>query len=173
MDKENIPGQAKHLSVEWLLRNYDCLRLTKAKKGGKMRPYMHCDVCKVYEHVAKFTSKNGLVFMSNGVRVDGQDKLQRVLTHLDSKHHSEAVSAKRNQELWISRSEDHTWRKYLNYQHRELVQLLLRMAMDVYNDSLHDTIPAWNWASRSLTQCRSDQFVDSINDGGKKFNFIT
>lgn len=104
--------------------------------------------------------------MSNGVRVDGQDKLQRVLTHLQSKHHTDAVSAKRSNELWISRSEDHVWRKLLNCQQRDLIQLLLRMAMDIYNDSLHDTFPAYNWAARSLTQCRSDQFVNSINEGG-------
>lgn len=176
LDKENIPHSNRiesnlvgtnKLSVEWFLKNYgECLSLTRSKIDGKTRPFLHCNVCKEFENVAKSTSKNGSVHIANGMRVDSQEKLQRVMTHLNGKSHNDALLAKKNHELWINQSEDHVWRKYLNVQYRELVELLLRMAMDIYNDSLHDTLPAWNWATRSLTHCRSDQFVNSINNEG-------
>lgn len=181
VDKENTVPRSdsgtlvsvKKLSIEWFLRNFDCLSLTKVIVNGKLRPILKCTVCKEFEKVAKNTSKNGSVYMADGVRADSQDKLQRVLDHLNGKSHSDAVLAKQNQELWINRSEDHIWRKYLQSQHRDLVELLMRMAIDVYNDSLHDTLPAWNWAARSLAQHKSDQLVTCINENGDTGFFIS
>lgn len=177
-DKENINQSnaspligTEKLSIEWFLKNYDCLRLTKNKIDGKTRPFLHCNVCKEFENVAKHNSKNGSVYMANGIRVDSQERMRRVVTHLNGKNHNDALLTKQNHELWINRSEDHVWRKYLSVQHRDLVELLIRMAMDVYNDSLHDTLPAWNWPARSLTQCRSDQFVNAIQNKGESLMF--
>ncbi|KAJ6646723.1 hypothetical protein Bhyg_01936, partial [Pseudolycoriella hygida] len=38
------------------------------------------------------------------------------------------------------------------------------MAIDVFNDSIHDTLPAYNWPARSLVQFRCDQIVASIQE---------
>lgn len=160
------------LSIEWFIQNYDCLILTKVRVNGRLRPFLHCNVCKEFEHVANVNSKNGSVFVADGIRVDSQEKLQRVLNHLNGKSHKDAILAKQNHELWINRSEDHIWRKYLKNQHRDLVELLIRLAIDVYNDSLHDTLPAWNWAARSLAQHKSDQLVKCFDEGGDSYSFL-
>lgn len=76
--------------------------------------------------------------MAEGIIVDSQEKLERVLNHLNGRSHADAASA----------------RKCLQIQHRDLVEFLTRMAVDVYNDSLHNSLPAWNWAARSLAQHR-------------------
>lgn len=72
-DKENIPQRnaspligSINLSVEWLLKNYDCLSLTRDKIDGKIRPFLHCNVCKQFENVAQHNSKNGSVYMAKG-----------------------------------------------------------------------------------------------------------
>lgn len=135
-----------------------------------MRPFIHCTICRDYETVAKLHSKTGIVQISNGVRVDSQEKLQRVVAHIEGVSHVEASKAKIQHDLWNLRSEGHTWVKLFTKENRELTNLLIKLAMDVYNDSLHDTLPAYNWASRSLVQIRSDQIIKSVADKGKFYH---
>lgn len=140
--------------------------MTKKKENGKIRPFIHCTICRDFEAVAKSHAKNGTVAISSGIRVDNQEKLQRVVDHIEGKSHVEAANAKIQHDLWNLRSESHVWRKFLNDENRELINSLIKLAMDVYNDSLHDTIPAYNWAARSLTQIRGDSIISSIKDDG-------
>src|SRR5687768_16156600 len=91
------------LSAVWLQDNFDCLELTKKKESGKLRPYMRCKICQECEAVARKYS-NGSLPLIAGIRVDSQQKLQRVVDHLDGKSHDEAVKAKVQHELWNARS---------------------------------------------------------------------
>lgn len=149
-----------------MIANFEFLVLTKKKESGKMRPFIHCEICRDFEAVAKSHAKNGTVAISSGVRVDNQEKLQRVVDHIEGKSHVEAAKAKVQRDLWNLRSESHVWRKFLNDENRELINSLIKLAMDVYNDSLHDTIPAYNWAARSLSQIRGDNIISSIQENG-------
>lgn len=154
------------LSAAWLVKNYNFLELTKRKESGKLRPFIVCKICQEFTDVAKTHALKGVVPLSTGIRVDSQDKLQRVLDHLDGKSHIEAAKAKLQHDLWTRRSESHVWRKFLNDENRELISMLVKLAVDVYNDSLHDTLPAYNWASRSLAQFRGDEIVATITNDG-------
>ena len=132
-----------------------------------MRPFIYCTICRDFEAVAKAHFKNGIVPMASGIKVDSQEKLQRVVTHIEAKGHEAAANAKIQHDLWNLRSEGHTWRKFLNNENKELINVLIKLAVDVYNDSLHDTLPAYNWASRSLAQIRAVEIVSAVQSKGK------
>lgn len=169
IDENSALGNTK-LSVKLLTTNYDCLESFSKLASGQNRQFILCKVCKEFEDVAKKYSQNQTVAIANGIKVDSQEKFQRVIDHLEGASHKHALLAKKNAELWKARSESHHWRKYLNAENEYLVQELIRMAVDVYNDSLHGTLPSFNWASRSLAHKRSEQLVNYFNENGQKFN---
>lgn len=138
------------MSVEILISNYDCLESITKIVSGRKRPIIFCKICREFDDVAKQHSRNHTVPFRNGVVVDSQEKLKRVVDHLESLQHQQAVQAKKQHELWQSRSDRHEWRKYLNSENEYLLQELTKMTIDVYNDALHGTLPCFNWASRSL-----------------------
>lgn len=105
--------------------------------------------------------------IADGIRVDDQEKLRIVADHINSECHQQAALAKQKHELWKSRSEEHVWRKYLNSQDDQLIQDLIKLAIDVYNDSLIGTLPAFNWASRSLAHKRADDIIAIVKKDGR------
>lgn len=128
------------LSVKTLLMKYDCLETFTKLASGRNRPFILCVICRQFEDVAKKHSRTHSCPFSDGVLVDSQDKLTRVIDHLESEQHRQAVKAKTNNELWKARSDRHEWRKYLNSENEYLVNELILMATDVYNDALHGTL---------------------------------
>ena len=104
--------------------------------------------------------------MIHGIRVEGKQKLKRIVDHLESKPQTSAVLEKKQQVMWKTVSGDHSWDKLLRKHDASVVKLLLRLAIDVYNDSLSETLPAWNWPSRSLAQLKADEVVESVSDEG-------
>ncbi|KAJ6646722.1 hypothetical protein Bhyg_01935 [Pseudolycoriella hygida] len=98
---------AHKLSADWFIANFEFLELTRKKENGKMRCFIHCKICREFENVAKSHSKNGSVPLSNGIRVDSQEKLHRIVTHMEGKSHEEAAKAKIYNDLWNQRSESH------------------------------------------------------------------
>lgn len=150
------------LSASWIVTNFNFLELSNRKEGGKLRPYIVCKISREFVAVAEAHALRGAVPLSSGIRVDSQEKLQRVVDHLEGKSHVEAGKAKIQHDLWSARSESHVWRKFLNEENRELINSLIKLDVGVYNDSLHATLPAYNWASRSFAQFRDDQIVNSI-----------
>lgn len=157
----------QRLNLKWLLSNNQCLRANAAKdEKGKMRQWVHCSVCREFETEASKFSKTGVVPMASDVRVEGKEKLKRLVLHIESVPHKQALATKKSSEMWSSQSANHPWVAMLRKHDAAVVNLLIRLAVDVYNDSLMATLPAWNWPSRSLAQMKADQVVASLADNG-------
>lgn len=119
-ENSQIAEKSSKLSPSWLVANYEFLVLTKKKENEKLRPFIYCTICRDFQVVAKAHSKNGIVPLSSGIRVDSQEKLQRVVIHMEGKSHEEAAKAKIQNDLWNLRSESHVWRKFLNDENKGL-----------------------------------------------------
>jgi hypothetical protein len=133
------------LSLQSLISKYDCLHVIGEKdQKNKFRKWVHCTVCKEFESAARRHSRTGLVPMATGIRVDGQEKIKRIVDHLNSKPHQSALQAKQLQEMWKKQSVNHPWVKTLSKHDSSVINFLICLAIDVYNDSLMETLPAWN-----------------------------
>lgn len=118
---ENSTVRDQRLSADWPIKNYNCLTLSKKLASGKLRPFIQCNVCKEYEDVARKFSKNHSMPIADGIRVDDQHKLRKVIEHLEGEPHRHAVLAKEKHEQWKARSDSHELQKYLNSQEDYLI----------------------------------------------------
>ena len=67
------------------------------------------------------------------------------------------------------KSDRHPWINALKKHNTELINLLVHMAYDVYNDCLIETVSANSWPSRSLTNLASGRLVSLMKDEGCDF----
>ena len=84
--------------------------------------------------VIKFAN-GGRIPLACGVRVDGKDRLSNVVDHLFSPAHNElSLRLKQLDESWDNSSGSHPWIKVMKKCKAETMEILLRLAVDVYND---------------------------------------
>lgn len=89
--------------------------------------------------------------MSGGIQIESRQKLERVVDHLNSEAHLVALDLKKGKEAWDTQSESHPWIKILINHQSQVINHLLHLCIDVYNDSLLETPSARTWPARSLS----------------------
>ena len=72
------------LDVSWLLKTNDCLEMRKEIKDQENRLILKCLVCSKYEFQVCKMSANSHLPITNGVRVEGKDRLKHAVDHLNS-----------------------------------------------------------------------------------------
>ena len=102
--------------------------------GKEMWPNKGSHICQEYEEMAKKSSKNGTIAIASGVRADCSDRLERVIDHMTSEPHIAATNKKKMDEAWEECTTSHPWLSALTAYNKTVFAMLLRMAVDVYND---------------------------------------
>ena len=106
---------------------------------------MTVSVCAAHEDEIKRFSSNGKVLLAKGVRADGKERVMRIIDHLDSEMHKEALRQDELEKSWASMSDHHPWARILNKTNWDTKRLLVCLAIDVYNDSLVENLSARSW----------------------------
>ena len=127
------------------------------EKHSKTRSLVKCLVFSEFEENAKRFSANGQVYIAHGVRCDGKKKLQDIVDHLHRSPHAAALERKKLSTEWASNSTNHPWLRTLKSNDPGVIQTLIHLAVDVYNDSKLLTPAAWSWPSRSLAQLHAEE----------------
>ena len=139
---------------------------TSDAQGQRKRLFVKCLICEEFEFEAKKYSRNGVVPLARGCRADSKKKLMDVVDHLLSQPHKKSSDYKQLNRQWKSQSTSHPWIYYLTKQRVETVEMLIRLSIDVYNDSLLLTPTAFSWPGRSLASLHSDQLISSFRENG-------
>ena len=129
----------KKVNLDWLLQAHHCLSVSKEKYGDRSRPSVTCSVCAAHEDEIKRFSSNGKVPLAKDVRADGKERVMRIIDHLDSQMHKEALRQDEIEKSWASMSDHHPWARILNKTNWDTKRFLVCLAIDVYNDSLVET----------------------------------
>ena len=122
--------------------------------------------------MAKTSSKNGTIAIANGVREDCSDRLERVIDHMTSEPHMAATNKKKMDEAWEECTTSHPWLRALTAYNKTVFAMLLRMAVDVYNDCLIETVSARSWPMRSLACLASDHLLAAVRQNGADVEFV-
>ena len=139
----------------------------------RTRTFVKCLVCAEFEEEARRFATNGQVYMVHGVRCDGQKKLQDIVDHLHGAPHTAALKMKTVSTQWTEKDSTHPWLRTLKRYDSNIIQTLIQMAVDVYNDSKLLTPTAWSWPSRSLAQFHAEEQFKSYSntaEGGLGFS---
>ena len=120
--------------------------------------------------MAKKSSKNGTIAIASGVRADCSDRLERVIDHMTSEPHIAATNKKMD-EAWGEGTTSHPWLRALTAYNKTVFAMLLRMAIDVYNDCLIETVSARSWPMRSLACLASDHLLAAMRQNGADVEF--
>ena len=143
-------------------------RAVTAKKSRK-RLFIKCCICSEHEKEAKQFAANHKVYMAQGVRCDSKKKLKDVIDHLHGAPHEAAMERAKLIEQWSKKDSNHPWLKTLKTNYPAVINTLVHMAVDVYNDSKLLTPSAWSWPSRSLVSKHAEQQAkkyDSVESNG-------
>ena len=132
----------RKIDLKWLLHSNKCLSVSRKAKNGRLRFVITCHVCAAHQNEVKTFSSNGQVPLANGVRADGRDRFMKVIEHLDSTVHCEAESLQVHAESRASMANSHQFARVFNKVTLETKKFLVRLAIDVYNDSLVETFSA-------------------------------
>lgn len=127
---------------------------------------MACSVCAARVEEIKRFSSNGKVPLAQGVRADGKDRVMRIIDHLDSDMHKEALRLDEHERNWASMSDHHPWARILNKTNWDTKRFLVCLAVDVYNDSLVETLSARSWPSRSLSSVYANNMLEKFEEKG-------
>ena len=142
------------------------------KIGSRKRQLAKCNICSQFEEQAKKRSRHGIVYIAHGVRCDSEEKLKNIIDHLHSEIHQAALDAKKYKELWDSQDLNHPLVRVLKKQEQTTVENLIKLAIDVYNDSKLLTPSAWSWPARALATAHADQLISSLNENGLQSPFV-
>lgn len=145
----------KKLDLDWLLKSYPFLEKSIQIQNNRNHIFATCTMCKKFFDDASKVAKNGTIPIVTGVRADCAEKLKRIIDHLDSAVHKAAEDAKKSAELWEQQSDKHPWVKVLKSHRAGVVNDLISLYVDVYNDSLLETPSARTWPARSLASLRT------------------
>ena len=137
------------LTQQWLQSRHECLKFYNDALGQRKRLFVKCLICEEFEFEAKKYSRNGVVPLARGCRADSKKKLMDVVDHLLSQPHKKSSDYKQLNRQWKSQLTSHPWIHYLTKQRVETVKMLIRLSIDVYNDSLLLTPTAFSWPGRS------------------------
>ena len=122
--------------------------------------------------MAKKSSKNGTIAIASGVREDCSDRLERVIDHMTSEPHIAATNKKEMDEAWEEGTTSHPWLRALTAYNNTVFAMLRRMAVDVYNDRLIETVSARSWPMRSLACLASDHLLAAMRQNGADVEFV-
>ena len=156
----------KKINLNWLLEANKCLSVSKYKFGDRTRPSVTCLVCASHEEHIRGFSSNGQVPLARGIRADGKDRLIIIIDHLESAMHQEAERLEEHAKTWAQMSDSHPWARILNKANTETRIFLVRLAIDVYNDSLVETLSARSWPSRSMSCEYANNVLDKFDKNG-------
>ncbi len=170
--KSNDWYKGMKLDVDWLLDAAKCLMLKKEIKDQRKRPTVTCLLCNKYELQVRKMTSNCQLPIANGVRVDGKDRLKHVVDHLLSPAHEEAVRLNDCDRAWSDKSDKHPWVRVFQKWNDEKLQCLVRIAVDVYNDSQVETVSARSWPSRSLAVEHSNHVLHHFESQGWDADFV-
>ena len=95
-----------------------------------------------------------------------------LVDQLHSEIHQAALDAKKYKELWDRQDQNHPLVRVLKKQEQTTVGNLIKLAIDVYNDSKLLTPSAWSWPARALATAHADQLISSMNENGLQGPFI-
>ena len=149
-----------------MLQAHHCLSVLKEKYGDRSRPSVTSSVCAAHEDEVKRFSSNGKVPLAKGVRADGKERVMRITDHLDSEMHKEALRQVELEKSWASMSDHHPWARILNTTNWDTKRFLVCLAIDVYNDSLVETLSARSWPSRSLSSVYANNMLEKFEEKG-------
>ena len=121
--------------------------------------------------MAKESYKNGTIAIASGVRADCSDRLERVIDHMTSEPHIAATNKKKMDEAWEECTTSHPWLRALTTYNKTVFAMLLRMAVDVCNDCLIETVSARSWPMRSLACLASDHLLAAMRENGADVEF--
>lgn len=133
---------------------------------------MTCQTCKNHETAAAMKAANGKVYMADRVRIGDKQRLQRVVDHLLGQPHAAAVEEERMQRMWLESPDDHPWHNVTKKANTQIIGLLTHLAVDVYNDSLFETLAAWSWPARSLANMHAERVL-SMEADNQPFSPLT
>ena len=142
----------RHMKVDinWLLENNPCLISFRAKETKRL--CLKCTFCEQYETVAVKNSRNGRCLIACGVRADDKGRLKTVIDHLKSEVHAAVLEHKEAEEHFARQSDKHPWLHCWKKHRSEKVNFLIGLCVDVYNDSMYETLAANSCPARSLAQ---------------------
>lgn len=161
--------KGNRVSKTWLFENYTAI-LLPVKVGN--RSGIKCQVCADNLNEAIKLSNNGRLPIADGIRCDGRKELLRIIDHLKSASHNEAVRVDKAKKLWAQQSDSHPWVKLLKDHNMEVVSMLIHLAVDVHNDSKVLTLSANSWPSRSLAVLHAQKQVSQYCEHGLGETFV-
>ena len=156
------------LDAGWLKNYYPEMQSVMLGRRNGLK----CLLCFDNISEAKKVARNGQVPIADGVRCDGKQELQRIIDHLKGDVHDAAVKADQAKKLWESQSDKHPWVKVMKAHDYGLVNMLIHLAVDVHNDSVTKTLPAWSWPSRSLAHMHAENICKQFSEHGLAADFI-
>ena len=89
-----------------------------------------------------------------------------VVDHLLFESHKKASEFKQLDLPWKSQSSSHPWVHCSTKHKQENVEMFIRMAIDVYNDSLYLTPTAFSWLRRCLASLHSEKLISFFRENG-------
>ena len=122
--------------------------------------------------MATKSSKNCTLTIASSVRADCSDRVERVIDHMTSKPHI-ATNKKKMDEGWEECTTSHPWLRALTAYNKTVFAMLLRIAVDVYNDCLIETVSARSWPMRSLAYLASDHLLAAMRENEKDEDAIS
>ena len=72
----------------------------------------------------------------------------------------------KHEKNWAQMSDSHPWVRIFNKANADTRNVLVRLAIDVYNDSLVETLSARSWPSRSLSCEYANYILDKFDKSG-------
>ncbi len=164
----NAKAIVKKVGTDVLTLYSEKIRTVTAKNARK-RLFFKCLTCCKHEKEATRFAVNHKVYIAKGVRCDGQKKLKDVIDHLHGAPHAAAMERERLEQQWNSKDSNHPWLKTMKSNDPSVINTLVQMAVDVYNDSKLLTLAAWSWPSRSLANMHGEQqakiYANAENNG--------
>ena len=94
------------------------------------------------------------------------------LTIMTSEPHIAATNKKKMDEAWEECTTSHPWLRALTAYNKTVLAMFLRMAVDVYNDRLIETVSARSWPMRSLACLASDHLLATMQENGADVEFV-
>jgi hypothetical protein len=167
-ERNEVEGWYKNnkIDLKWLLEAHNCLSASRDKFGDRTRPSVTCLVCATHEEHVKRFSSNGQVPLARGVCADGKDRLVAIIDHLGSAMHIEAERLQKHEKNWAQMSDSHPLVRIFNKANADTRNVVVHLAIDVYNDSLVETLSARSWPSRSLSCEYANYILDKFDKNG-------
>jgi len=156
------------VNVPWLVQTFPTLVPVKLGKLNGLK----CSLCFHDITEAQKAARNGTAPIVDGFRCDETKAIEHVIDHMKGEVHPSAERAQIAKDTWTAQSDSHPWVKVMKTHQNDVVQLLIRLAVDVHNDSVVKTLSGWTWPSRYLAQRHADNQISQYVDHGLDANFV-